>query len=174
MKFFDFFKKKEKAQVCVQDHAEDEAHALYDQLVSLAEDSKYDFVNLDEGMGVVKAVICGYWKPRFLVDHNAKCAYEFMSSDESLCTVGVDDIDWASLEGLPEKIVDRAHCRDAHFPTSVLRYKNGVAEVCWEINPDGMYYRDEDGYGMTDDEEVDLRGSIDRKGRVVEKFRLQR
>ena len=34
--------------------------------------------------------------------------------------------------------------------------------------------QDEDGYGMTDDEEVDLRGSIDRKGRVVEKFRLQR
>lgn len=35
MKLFDFFKKKEKAQVCVQDHAEDEC------------------------MGVVKVVICG-------------------------------------------------------------------------------------------------------------------
>ena len=40
--------------------------------------------------------------------------------------------------------------------------------------PDGMYYRDEDGFGMTDDEEINLYGAIDRKGKVVKKFTLKR
>lgn len=54
------------------------------------------------------------------------------------------------------------------------QYKNGVAEVEWQLNPDGMYYRDEDGFGMTDDEEIKLYGAIDRKGKVVKKFTLKR
>ena len=33
-----------------------------------------------------------------------------------------------------------------------------------------MYYRDEDGFGMTDDEEIEIYGFIDRQGRVVVKF----
>ena len=43
----------------------------------------------------------------------------------------------------------------------------------WEVNPDGMYYRDEDGFGMTDDDEINLEGAIDRKGDVVKKFSLE-
>ena len=54
------------------------------------------------------------------------------------------------------------------------QYKNGVAEVEWQLNPDGMYYRDDDGFGMTDDEEINLYGAIDRKGKVVKKFTLKR
>ena len=27
-----------------------------------------------------------------------------------------------------------------------------------------MYYRDEDGFGMTDDDEINLEGAIDKKG----------
>ena len=49
-----------------------------------------------------------------------------------------------------------------------------MAEVEWQLNPDGMYYRDEDGFGMTDDEEINLYGTIDRKGKVVKKFTLKR
>lgn len=43
----------------------------------------------------------------------------------------------------------------------------------WVVNPDGMYYRDEDGFGMTDDDEINLEGAIDRKGNVVKKFSLE-
>jgi hypothetical protein len=46
-----------------------------------------------------------------------------------------------------------------------------VAEVSWQINPDGRYYMDEDGYGMTDDEEITIYGFIDQKAKVVVKFR---
>ena len=45
-----------------------------------------------------------------------------------------------------------------------------MAQVSWQLNPDGMYYRDEDGFGMTDDEEIEIYGFIDRQGRVVVKF----
>ena len=45
-----------------------------------------------------------------------------------------------------------------------------MAELEWQINPDGRYYMDEDGFGMTDDVEVALVGNIDRTGRVVEKI----
>ena len=55
-----------------------------------------------------------------------------------------------------------------------LGIKNGVAEVEWQLNPDAMYYRDEDGFGMTDDEEIKFYGAIDRKGKVVKKFTLKR
>lgn len=43
----------------------------------------------------------------------------------------------------------------------------------WVVNPDGMYYRDEDGFGMTDDDEINLEGAIDRQGNVVKKFSLE-
>ena len=34
-----------------------------------------------------------------------------------------------------------------------------------------MYYMEEDGYGMTDDDEVKIYGFIDRKGNVIVKFK---
>lgn len=45
-----------------------------------------------------------------------------------------------------------------------------MAKVSWQINPDGRYYMDDDGFGMTDDEEITIYGYIDHKGKVVSKF----
>ena len=36
--------------------------------------------------------------------------------------------------------------------------------------PDGRYYMDDDGFGITDDEEIALIGKIDRTGKVVVPF----
>ena len=134
----------------------------------------YEQRDLGEGMTLVNQVIGEYWKPRYLMDNEAKCAYEFMSIDEVLQIVTDEDIDWESLKGLPQDALDRAKAHSFHFPGHVYQYKNGVAEVEWQLNPDGMYYRDEDGFGMTDDEEINLYGAIDRKGKVVKKFVLER
>lgn len=147
------------------------AQALYAQLMSPAHQLIYKFCDLDEGMGIAEEIIWQYWKPRFLLDHNAKCAYEFMTSRENLTTVTEDDIDWDSLKGLPEKSIQRAHRLDAHFPTRIRRFENGIAEVSWQLNPDGMYFMDGDGYGMTNDDEVEIYGFIDREGKVVVKFK---
>ena len=127
-----------------------------------------------EDMALVTQVIGRYWKPRYLMDKEARCAYEFMSIDEVLQIVTDEDIDWDSMKGLPQDAFERAKAHSFHFPGHVYQYKNGVAEVEWQLNPDGMYYRDEDGFGMTDDEEINLYGAIDRKGKVVKRFTLKR
>ena len=131
----------------------------------------YETRNLGEGMAVVNESMWGWWKPRYLVNHNTKCAYEFIDNKQKLLTVTEDDIDWDSLKGLPEKAIDRAKSLSFHFPSFIREFKNGVAQVSWELNPDGRYYMDDDGFGMTDDEEIDIYGFIDCNGKVVVKFR---
>ena len=130
--------------------------------------------NLGEGMVIVNQVIGEYWKPRFLMDFEAKCAYEFMSLNETLQTVTDADIDWESVKGLPEDVLRVAKRHSFHFPGHIYKYSNGVAEVNWQLQPDGRYYMDEDGFGMTSDNEINLYGAIDRKGRVVRKFSLEK
>jgi hypothetical protein len=45
-----------------------------------------------------------------------------------------------------------------------------VAEVSWQLNPDGRYYMDDDGFGMTSDEEITVYGFIDSEMNVLVKF----
>ena len=152
-----------------------EEEKLYKRLCAPQyKDRPYKQRDLGENMTLVNQVIGKYWKPRYLMDNEAKCACEFMSIDEVLQIVTDEDIDWDSLKGLPQDAFERAKAHSFHFPGHVYQYKNGVAEVEWQLNPDGMYYRDEDGFGMTDDEEINLYGAIDRKGKVVKKFTLKR
>lgn len=164
MKWFDYFKKENAPKV------DEQARELYSKLMSPEYQLIYTFEDYGENMTIAKEVIRQYWKPRFLLDNNTQCAYEFMTGSEVLCKVFDDDIDWDSLMGLSETCLRRAHDRDAHFPTMVHAFHNGIAEVSWQLNPDGMYYMDDDGFGMTPDEEVELIGSIDRQGNVVTKF----
>lgn len=131
----------------------------------------YEKQSLGEEMYVINQVIGEYWKPRYLVDEKNKTAVEFIDSWTTLQTVCADDIDWKSLEGLSQNVIDKARNLNAIFPTFVRRYKNGVAEVSWQINSDGRYYMDEDGFGMTDDEEITIYGYIDRNGKPQVKFR---
>ena len=131
----------------------------------------YEKCDLNDGMSVINQVIGEYWKPRFLMDERNKTAVEFMDSWTTLKTIHTDDIDWLSLKGLPQDVIDKAKNLNAHFPTFVRGYKNGIAEVSWQINPDGRYYMDEDGYGMTDDEEITIYSYVDRSGKPLVKFR---
>ena len=131
----------------------------------------YKTEDLGEGMAVIYQVIWGWWKPRFVLNHSAKTAFEFMDSHEHLVTVTTDDIDFDFLNDLPEDVVEVAKRLSIHFPTFIRWFHNGVAQVDWQLNPDGRYYQDDDGYGMTDDEEIDIYGFIDTNGNVLVKFR---
>ena len=82
-----------------------------------------------------------------------------------------DDIMWETLASASERALYRAECFSFHFPSFIYRFKDGVAKVKWQLNPDGMYYMDEDGFGMTPDVEYNIYGFIDRQGRVLSKFR---
>lgn len=162
MSFFDFLKMLK---------VERKTNELY-HLLCEEKYSNYPFQteNLDEGMVLVSEVIMQHWKPRYLLDHNMQRAYEFMSNDECLQTVKQEDIAWEKLASLPLNAINIAKERLAHYPTSIGHFKNGVAEVRWELNPDGYYFMDEDGFGMTDDEEIAVYGFIDKTASVVIKF----
>ena len=104
----------------------------------------YRTSELDEGMYVIEQSICGWWKQRYLIDRNHCRAYEFMDGDMNFVYFTNDDIDWDSIERLPEKAKVRARAMSAQFPTFVRGFRNGVAEVAWQLNPDGRYYMDDD------------------------------
>lgn len=90
---------------------------LYKRLcVTLYKDYPYEQRDLGEGMTLVNQVIGEYWKPRYLMDNETKCAYEFMSSSETLQCVTDDDIDWYSIKDLPHDALDRAQRHSFHFP----------------------------------------------------------
>lgn len=138
---------------------------LYQLLMDDRYESKpYRKEYMEEGMCLVYQLFGSWWKPRYLMDEEAKCAYEFMNGDECLTTVTEKDIDWESLRGLPEDAIGTAKRLSFHFPSFIYKYSNGVAKVSWQLKPDGRYYMDDDGFGMTDDEEVNIYGYVDRKG----------
>ena len=130
----------------------------------------YCMKDLGEGMSVIEQVIWGWWKPRYLINNEKRCAYEIMDGNMYFVGFTSEDVDWDSLEKLPEKAKSRAQAMYARFPTSVGRFRNGVAVVSWQLNPDGRYYMDDDGFGMTSDEEITVCGTIDSEMNVLAKF----
>lgn len=131
----------------------------------------YKTEDLGENMAVINESMYGWWKPRYLVNHNTRRAYEFIDMNQTLLTVTEEDIYWQSLTDLPEEAISNARALSFEFPSFIKQFKNGVAEVSWQLTPDGRYYMDADGYGMTDDDEVEIYGFIDTKGTVVVKFK---
>ncbi len=131
---------------------------------------RYRHDDMGEGMALVWQLVWSWWKPRFLLDHTTQCAYEIMNTNYELVTVTDDDIDWNSMKDLPDNAITRARNHNAMFPTLIRHFENGQAKVEWQINPDGKYYMDDDGFGMTSDNELTLFGTIDRTGKIVKKF----
>lgn len=60
----------------------------------------------------------------------------------------------------------------ARYRFWVFPFTGSKAAVEWTVRPDGSYYADSDGFGMTDDKEITLHGFINTKGRPIGKFRL--
>lgn len=132
--------------------------------------NEYRVSELDEGVYVIEQLICGWWKQRYLIDNKKYRAYEIMNGNMDFVNFTTDDIDWDSIQQLPEKAKMRAQELDAQFPTFIRGFRKGVAEVSWQLNPDGRYYMDDDGFGMTSDEEITVYGYIDAEMNVLVKF----
>ena len=148
-----------------------EAEKLYRSLSKTRFDKLHFRVHeLSEGISVIEQVINGWWKQRYLFNEDTCRAYEIMDEGMTFTNFTTDDIDWNSLESLPDYMIERARRLSALFPTFVSCFQNGVAKVSWQLNPDGRYYRDDDGYGMTDDEETTVYGFIDTEMNVLVKF----
>lgn len=80
---------------------------------------------------------------------------------------GIEKGDWTRyLEGN----FDEGQIR---FRTEIhqLENKDGF-RIIWEIQPDGMYWRDESGFGMTSDVELRLYADLDNEGIFKGPFRI--
>lgn len=155
-----------------------ELYAAFEQLLN---DKKHEFLSVDceirdlgENMKLLSKSVCGWWKPMVLLDCTNKTASLFINPEDlTLQNVEDKDINWNSLNGLDENCIERAKSRNAFYPTNIRGFRHGTAEVEWQLKPDGRFYMDEDGFGMTDDEEVSLIGRIDRAGKIVKRFTLR-
>ena len=64
------------------------------------------------------------------------------------------------------------------FNTPIIRYRSSIEcldgqyALIWQIEPDGRYWEDDDGFGRTSDEEINLYARMDEKGKFIEAFRL--
>ena len=136
MGLFDFFKNKAKdtqkghiIEECIvkkfasaetsDDEDMSEEEKLYKKLsLFLYKDHPYNKRYLRENMILVNQVIGQYWKSRYLMDNEAKCAYEFMSIDEVLQIVTDEDIGRDSLKGRAQGACEIA--RVHAFPWSCI------------------------------------------------------
>ncbi len=134
--------------------------------------SHYDWDNLGENMASISVSVGGWWKQRYLLDHNRQTATEIMTVDLKWAHFTENDIDWTSIDTLDEDAVRTARSLRARYPSFIRQFHNGVAEVSWQLIPDGRYWMDSDGYGMTSETETPVYAMVDRDLNVLVKFRF--
>ncbi len=134
----------------------EEAKELYKILIETQFKPYYFKIeDCGEHVRIINESIGEWWKQRFLLDDEKQCAYKIMNREQRFTSFSSNDIDWESLKGLSgSSAYFQAQRLSAEYPTFIREFKNGVAEVAWQLNPDGYYYMDEDGFGMTDDQEI--------------------
>ena len=132
--------------------------------------NEYRTSDMGEGFSVIEQSIWGWWKQRYLINSNRCLAYEIMDGNMYFVNFTTEDIDWESIKQLPEKAKESATALSAQFPTFVREFIDGIAKVSWQLTPDGRYYMDDDGFGMTSDEEITVYGFIDAEMNVLVKF----
>lgn len=79
----------------------------------------YRISELGEGISAIEQVIWGWWKQRYLIDNKNCRAYEIMDGNMDFVNFTKDDIDWDSIQQLPEKAKMRAQEMFAQLPTFI-------------------------------------------------------
>ena len=74
------------------------------------------------------------------------------------------------IEGEWEKLIKGKFWKFVRYPSDIGAFKDGRAEFRWQVQPDGMYFADESGFGMDDREEIWLRSYFDENGNFTEPF----
>lgn len=109
-------------------------------------------------------------KEMYLVNTAAQKAYHLVDREGNIRAFTHDDIEAV--------VFDADHAQSARIlmvryaKLSIGQFVDGRATVKWMLYPDGMYFADEDGYGMEDNDEVNIAAVIDEDCRVLEKFKL--
>ncbi len=133
-------------------------------------DDKADYYHRDMGYGMLRFSNRSYGnKQIFIVDPTIKKVYPISEPNGKLVGFSHDDIDWENVNQL-EHNGDADRLVADYGGLSIGDYKDGIARVDWMLYPDGRYFADEYGFGMEDNDEVNISAYIDTQCRVVIKF----
>lgn len=133
-------------------------------------DDQADYYHRDMGYGMLRFSNRSYGnKQIFIVNPALKIVYPISEANGKLVGFTHDDIDWDSVNKL-EHNGDAERLVADYGGLSIGDYQDGIARVDWMLYPDGRYFADEDGFGMEDNDEVNITAYIDTQCRVVVKF----
>ena len=109
-------------------------------------------------------------KEMYLVNTETKKVFHLVDNEGYVRAFSHDDIDPSVFEA--EYTHDAYVLQVCYAKMYVGDFVNGRARVEWMLYPSGMYFADEDGYGMEDNDEVNIVAVIDEDCKVLEKFKL--
>lgn len=134
-------------------------------------DGQADYYHRDMGCGMLRFSNRSYGnKQIFIVNPALKKVYPISEANGKLVGFTSDDIDWDNVNQL-EHNGDAKRLVADYGGLCIGDYHDGLARVDWMLYPDGRYFADEDGFGMEDNDEVNISAYIDTQCRVVVKFR---
>lgn len=143
----------------------------YDDLMAELEKSEdiADYNHRDMGCGMIRFTNKSYGnKQSFIVNTALKKAYAISDADGNLVGFSKNDIDWDNVSQLENN--GDAYILQANYYFGIDDYQDGRARVDWMLYPDGCYFADEEGFGMKDNDEVNIFAYIDTECRVIVKF----
>ena len=109
-------------------------------------------------------------KEMYMVNTVTQKAYHLVDREGYIRSFSNDDIDPTVFEA---GHTSRATALIVEYTKlSVSQFKDGKATIEWMLYPDGRYFADEDGFGMEDNDEVNVAAVIDEDCKVIEKFKL--
>ena len=144
----------------------------FDELMADLEksDDQADYYHRDMGYGMLRFSNRSYGnKQIFIVNPATKKVYPISEANGKLVGFTLDDIDWGNVNQL-EHNGDAKRLVADYGGLSIGDYQEVIARVDWMLYPDGRYFADEDGFGMEDNDEVNVSAYIDTECRVLVKF----
>ena len=75
-------------------------------------------------------------------------------------------------EELVKKYMNLSLEKYARFGIGFDKTDDGRRILIWTVQPDGRYWADDDGFGMEDDDEINLYAYVDDDGNFLSKFRI--
>ena len=136
--------------------------------LNLEKGNDYCYVsNLGEGMSIAEKSPA---REMYLINHITHEAWMVRSYDGTLIQWTTADVDMEELEDVENS--GNARVMWAQYGFNIGLFRGGRAIVSWTLHPEGTYFADPDGFGMTDDEEVKVYGIVDTQCKIVKPFSL--
>lgn len=142
---------------------------LYQSLSKYFKSKDYIFVNRGDGMWT--GCMLNGSSASYLLNEETQEAWEIISPDGKLSLWATTAVNQSAIADLPEDARLTAEMMRAPYFFGIYDcFKDGVACYMWTLQPDGRYYADEDGFGMTNDVEINLYGFLCKSAEILIPF----